>query len=390
MGGVWKPDSNSNGGGGGSRSSSLEGLLQQTWLQSQSRIKVPRRSVSDPLTEKRTSSPSFARLVSGSSSGGVGEAAKGSEEAYFHKARPEEVPEFLRRRATPRLVSYSKKNQLPRSRSTSQAVESRSSVSQDSATSSTFSSSGSEHSSGTSGGVENGPHASMGALFDAADSEVVESETNRYLEDFLNHERLDLEKCLVQLTTASYSKRILSTDDLLSPYFAADDASGFVAECWNSAQMQRLENSSAYQVMAKEIASLISSEPNSLDAAECQSEEHDSTNESPFAPTDELAALKIMEGFTSMMSKHIEDVSASNADLVDSRTWITEDADRIDANFDDDWKAYFDDWHQSLLKTSSLDSSLFHGANLSHDGSEMTFPLSSHMMDLLYRYGLAP
>ena len=129
--------------------------------------------------------------------------------------------------------------------------------------------------------------------------------------------------------------------------------------------VQRLETCDCYQAVAREVAGLISTEPE------------------VFAPSEELTVLKIMEGFTSMMSKHIQDVSAYNSGTVDYRTWITEDSDNIDACFDDAWKTYFEKWHYSLpVMQSSFDCNVLHeGAvevpNLSQDCTDMT--------ELLYR-----
>jgi hypothetical protein len=400
MGAYRKLDSSSQ--GGGSRSSSLEGLLQQAWLQSQSRPKVARRSVSDPLTDvaASTSSQSFAQLMSG-----AGEVDM-PEESYFHKTRSEEVPEFFRRRAIPRLQSYSTKTQVPRSRAAGAAVEGRNSVtsvgdgvSQDSG-SSTFSSSESGLSNSSSYGLSNDTHASMDELFDAVDSADLGLEQevlSRYFDEILCRGRLDLEKCLMQVTTASLATK-KKIDDLVT-YSAVDDCFNPDAadvERWNYAEsltyeeMQTMiQKSSAYQAIAEEIASLLSSEPTIHDISECGVEDHEnSSGAAIFAPSEEESALKIMEGFTYMMSKHIQDVSICNSDTVDYRTWITEDPDRIDASFNDAWKTYFENWHQSFPTPSSLESNLLLGAgsNLSQASAE-AFPSCNNMTELLYRYG---
>lgn len=380
--------------GGGSRASSLEGLLQQAWLQSQSRPKMARRSVSEPLTcatlEGRTSSQSFAKLILGADSGGALEGSA-SEETHFHKTRSEEVPEFLKRRATPRLESYSKKSQLPRLRSASAAVERR--VSRVSASNggssrdspcSLMSHSESDLSNATSGGASSETHASMDELFDAVDSEggladlAVETEVlDRYFDEFLNNDNLDLEKCLMQMTTASHAaKKVTGYPEV------GDGECGDSAEFLTVDEISRsMEQTSTFQAMAKDVASLLSTEAEEVNGAECAVES--------FAPSEEMTALTIMEGFTCMMSKHIQDVSVCGSDAVDYRMWIKE-SDSFDAYFDDAWRSYFEEWQQSFWIASSLDSSVLGGGprwGLSQ-GDAVALPFSSNMTELLYRCGL--
>lgn len=111
-----------------SRNLPLESLLQQAWLQSQ-RPNVQRPStdygspVDVPLVVERPSSQSSVSqsppppLLSGADSGGPRDVEK-SEEAYFHKTRPEALTaDFLRRLAPPELNCFSQKVNIQKSSS---------------------------------------------------------------------------------------------------------------------------------------------------------------------------------------------------------------------------------------------------------------------------------
>lgn len=309
------------------------------------------------------------------------------------------LPELLKKFAPPRLECYSEKTDLPRSEKRSCTTSVTDAVSSDMA-SSVFSASDSHGC--TSCNFSNDSQVSVDDRFDAADFEglgggsgdlVGESETAvGFMNDILSNKKLEEERCLMQLTTAYHA-----TGADYVPHSGVDDdawdreaADAADIERWCNAELLpieeilRMEKGGAYQAMAEEISDLLSSEPTILDAAGSEVVNHETSNKAAFMPSEEKTALKLMEAFTCMLSKHIMDVSMSNSETVDYKTWITE-SDKIDTHLDDAWNSYLEDYFDTLPGTSSLTSNLHQGGA----GSNLHQDLPCiNMKELLYRYFL--
>lgn len=394
MPGNKKPDGTSE--GSTSRSSSLESQLQQAWLQSQI-PKVQRRSVTASLSglsgEKR------AELTLNGVSGRSPDAS-GAENTYFHKTRTETVPpEFLRRFATPQLETISKKTDVPVPRSNSGPLpDIRNSPSTSYSTSaSTLFSSSDELSIGTQLCTGEG-------VFDSVDFEGVGSgsadlagETEplaQFLDDFLSNVELEEEKCMVQQTTA-YQAMEKEIADLLAADSAVDGACGSDDvdahdRFWTNVAFTPNEESSEYKTMAKEIADLLSPQSTIIDDGGCEvlNDKSNISTESPRPSEDEIAFM-MMEGYTSMLSKHIQDVSICSN--VDYRKWITE-SDNI--QFDESCRSFLEvSDSEASSATSVFDFNVLLRStgrmNLSAEIPSVPLPGTS-ITELLYRYCQTP
>ncbi|KAG0603507.1 hypothetical protein M758_10G098800 [Ceratodon purpureus] len=392
-----KADSAQEGGGGASRSSSsLESQLQQAWLQSQL-PKVQKRSVSAPLPgvfgEKGASPQSSAEVLVGPGVSGRGGDVGGLEKTYFHKTRGDTASEFLRKFSTPQLETISSKTNIP------PPLESRNSAS-------TFSDGLSESDSGSSafntsdGFSTDTQHTVKDSVFDAVDFEYYGSvsvdlagETEPlalFLDDILTNEELEEEKGLVQQTSA-YHAMEKEIADLLAPDSGADSLEDVneYDRFWTNVEFAPTEDSGAYKAMAKEIADLLSPESTTLADGEPEVvNKEDVSISTEFPPSEEATALKLMERYTSMLSRHIKDVSGSNSD-VDYRTWVTE-SDEI--QFDDAWKSYLESSDQTSATAPVFDFNMVlrgTGGSNSSSLSVLASPTGTSMAELLYKCAFA-
>jgi len=242
--------------------------------------------------------------------------------------------------------------------------------------------------------ISNETQGSVNGSFDAVDFEGGSADILRggegeasvaFLDEILSNAKLDVEGCLILLTTAYLASGEGVADH--SGVDVDDDREATDIDWWSPEllpmeEILRMEKSGAYQAMAEEISQLLSPEPTALDA---EVGNHESCNRDEFMPSEEKTALKLFEAFTCMLSKHIMDVSMSNAETVDYKTWVTE-SDKLDAHFDDDWKSYLGEYFHTSLGTSSSTSNLLHGT-----GSNPPQDLpSTNMKELLFRYGFVP
>jgi hypothetical protein len=398
-------------GGRKASASSLEELLQEAWMRSQM-PKVQRRSVSAPIVdvsvEKRASSQPSAELLWGVVSGRAGDVDELAE-TYFHKTRSDWSSEVLEKPAPPRLESFSEKTDVPRSSSSNFTVTSRGSgsastsvagsSSQDSR-STTFSTGDSLWSDVQTPTIED---VLDGLDFEGANSGYADlaAQTEplaNFFDDYLTDVHLEDEKSLVQETSA-YDAMAQEIAALLGPSAAPVDESGepeVVEEeqenYWSNAEyledICEVEKSSEYQAMAKEIAELLSSEG---DAERPAAVNEANSIGGVVCPTEEQTTLKMMEGYTRMLSKHIMDLhGVSSSDNVDYRSWITE-SDKLDYGLDEAWAAYLE---SLLVKASS--SAIENRLHLLPCGPEWALALSQTsadippgitMTELLYRYG---
>lgn len=310
------------GGGGASRASSLESQLQHAWLQSQ--LPKVRRSVSAPVASVRAS----VEVPVGSVSSRAGGDAGGLEKTYFHKSRGDVASELLRKLATPQLETISEKTNIPPLRH--------------SAPNSEFSETNSSWSLFTTSDDVSEQSVHTG-VFDVVDFECIGSgsadlagETEPlalFLDDILTNEQLEEDKSTIQ--TSAYHAMEKEIAELLSPDSVSNDYDRF----WTNVEFAPSEESGEYKAMAKEIAELLSSESTTLDdPPEVVNEEGSTSTRTQFPPSEEVLAFKMMERYTSMLSRHIRDVSCSDGD-VDYRKWVTE-SDEI--QFDDSWRSYLE------------------------------------------------
>ena len=367
--------------GRASRNLPLESLLQQAWLQSQ-RPKVQKRDKSDspvvvPFLDRASSQSSASQSTAPVLLSGAHSDVEGSVDTYFHKTRPEaSSAEFLKRLAPPELNCYSQKTDVKRS-SSSTLYRAKSSVSdgssQDSADSTKFSSSNKCPTDTLAFLEDNSDCVDFEGLGDVFSEWTEETEPTALsvLDELLTDVNLEVEQNPAQ--DSAYHAMEKEIVDLLVPDSDACDADGADSErCRSGAEFLsnqekiRMNKSSAYDAMAEDIVNLLSSEPTLPDDAA----------RSEAAPSDELMALKCMEGFTNMLSKHLQDVSSSDSSFVDFRAWITEE-DGIESQFDDRWTAFLDRLNEISLEISIMER----GA-----GSDSR----TNMTELLYRYDQMP
>lgn len=364
----------------GSRSSisTLESQLQQAWLNSQM-PKVQRRSVSGVSGEKRACELPLN--------------AVSDEKTYFHKTRPDSVPsEFLRRFATPQLETISNKTDVPVPRSNSAPLFERRDSPSTSGDGFSHNNSASYNNSALSSSTDDISIDSQqymgGVVFDSVDFDGIGSgyadlarETEPlalFLDDLLTNEDLEEEKCLVQQTSA-YQAMEKEIADLLAPVDGACDSDAYDT-FWTNYDFIPPEESSEYKAMTTEIADLLSPESTVIDAGGLEVLNDKSTK---YVPTEEDMALMMMEGYHSMLSKHIKDVSTCSN--VDYRTWITE-SDNIP--FDESCRSYLEapDLETLYGATSLFDFNLLlrdtGRSNLSPE-SALT---ATSLTELLYRY----
>jgi len=389
MPGNKKPDE-----GGSSRISSLESQLQQAWLQTQM-PKVQRRSVTASLSgasgEKRACSQSSAEPPLSAVSGHASDA----EKTYFHKTRPETVPaaEFLRRFTTPQLETISEKTDVPVPRSSSAPLfESRISPS---TISDGSNNSASTHISSSDELSIDSQHCMGGGAIDSVDFEGLgsgladlEGETEPlvlFLDDILTNEDLEEEKCHVQETDA-YQAMEKEISELLAPVDGACDSNSVDAydAFWTNVDFIPAEESSEYKAMAKEIADLLSPESTCIDDGGTEVVNDKSNASAEYVPSEEDMTIIIMEGYTSMLSKHIKDVSTCSN--VDYRTWITE-SDEIPLN--ESYRSFMEAPHLELsAATSGFDFNLLlRGTGRANLSPERPLSPVTSMTELLYRYG---
>lgn len=380
----------------GSGGSSLESLLQQACLQLQ-KPKLQRRSESDPRldvsVEKRVNLDSAC----------LGDAADGLGETYFHKIRPEANSNFLERTAPPKLETISKKTNVPRSNSGC-VLGGRGSPLGTSDNSSQFSPSPTRS-------LSNDTQASVsGGNCDAVDFEGSSSVSAdlagqmesmiRYIDDILMNENMEDEKSLMQQTGAIHA---MAKDlaGLIDPDSSVDETNnlevvgGDYSNDWakneilSAEETNAVENSSVYRDLRKEIADLISSEANVLDAGGFGGDNDQSNTSTTFLPTEDNTTLKLMEGYTRMLSKHIADVSgASNSDNVDYRSFITESDDLV-VHFDDRLKYYLDNLNKNPPPNSALDFKLLLRTPGERSSSSSSRVVYSSITDLLHRCAFA-
>jgi hypothetical protein len=351
-------------GGGVGRASSLESQLQHAWLQSQ--LPKVRRSVSAPVASVRAS----VEMPVGSVSSRAGGDAGGLEKTYFHKSRGDVASELLRKLATtPQLETISEKTNIPPLRHSAPNSE----FSDTNSSSSLFT---------TSDDVsEQSVHT---GVFDAVDSECIgsgsadlagESEPLAlFLDDILTNEELEEDKSTIQ--TSAYHAMEKEIAELLSPGSVTNDYDRF----WTNVEFAPGEESGEYKAMAKEIAELLSSESKTLDDPPDVVNEEGSTS-TQFPPSEEVLAFKLMERYTSMLSRHIKDVSCSDGD-VDYRKWVTE-SDEI--RFDESWRSYLEcDQTSATAPLFNFNVPLRGPAGARECTSNGTLSIT----ELLYKYGV--
>ncbi|KAG0566949.1 hypothetical protein KC19_7G099200 [Ceratodon purpureus] len=399
--------------GGSKGSSSLEKLLQQAWINSQI-PKVQRRSISAPIVdvsvEKRAFSQPSAELLWGVVSGRAGDVDELAK-TYFHKSRSETSAELLEKLAQPQLESFSDKTEVPQSSSWNSSMTSRGGSAGGSSDKSSSQDSRSPTYCAGESLLSDVQTPTTEGLFDGVDFDGVGSgyadlaaqsePLANFFDDLLTDENLEGEKSLLQQTSA-YHAMAKEIAELLDPNAATVDSGesevveGSQESYWANTEFSQLEDicevekSSAYQAMAKEIADLLSSEGNA-ESGEVSNDENSTSGD--FWPTEDQTTLRLMEGYTRMLSKHIMDVNGvSSSDDVDYKSWITE-SDELIMDIDGAWAAYLEGLLAKASNSRSiLDGSLLPcGKALALDFSQScaVFPPCTSMTELLYRCALA-
>lgn len=374
--------------------SPLESLLQRAWLQSH-KPKVQRRISSAPVTDvsvgrragSQPSSPAFSGIISSRT-----DDEEEPNNFFFHKSKLDASTVLISRFALPKLESYSERTFIPRivqwrvpsaGYGRSQPLKSLvGSLSHSSESLSCIT----RHSSG----VTESEHSSTGSV-DFEGLTLPLEPSSSFFDGIFNSENLEEENPL-PYETGAYQAMSKEIADLIGLESSLESETSDIVEyesCWadsepyrTEAEMSMLEQSSAYQDMAREISQLISPNPTVADAG--KSKEF----------TEELAALKMMEAYADILTKHIREVSiSSGTDDSDSDSdsmfkYRTSEPDSILTYFDDDWRSYLQNINQNLTPTSNFDFNLLlcgagGGSNVSAASSCVT------LTELLYRCALA-
>ncbi|XP_024386838.1 scarecrow-like protein 14 [Physcomitrium patens] len=389
--------------------SPLESLLHRAWLRTH-KPKLRKSITSAPPTDvsvgKRESSqaslPVLSELVSGQVSN-----EDGQDQLYFHKSRLDASASFISRFVLPELKCYSQKTYIPKSVSTEQWIYRlpgvRYGLSQ-----------GLKSLSGSSTGLSRNRSSTVSQVSGVTQSEVsgsdsVDSEEHTqplasYLEGILTEENLEEENTMLCKTSAyqGIAKEIsdligleVPTDpdgsDVNSDRHWADVESHYTEE-----ELRIVEKSSAYEAMTKEIAELISPPHSDVhDALSAESSNEVYVSKSDFKPTMELAARKMIEAYTCMLSKHMADMSI-NTDNEDSKNRVA-NTDGLNSSlliyFDEDWRIYLHNLNQNFTPSSNFDfNMLLCGASLGSktlEDNAVATTSGGSLTELLYKCALA-
>lgn len=378
--------------------SPLESLLQQAWLQSH-RPKVQKRITSaappsNVLLGRRSGPQSSAPEVSAS----VG-SEEGLEKFFFHKKRPNTSTVFIPRFALPELRCYSEKTDVPHSvaslqwnvrRVQGEPVNGRSRASKSLGASPTLSSESRTWISGQHSCVTESGDCTSGSV----DFEEQTQPLASYLDAFLMDENLE-EESLLENESSAYRAISREISGLIGLENGADCEDPDVVDhggCWEGAEVSNveleaslIENSSAYQAMAKEIAELISPSARLCDASDpvCPNE---ICVKDDFKPAEEFSVRKIMEAYAWVLSKTIADGSLS---FGNHETRISTETDTILMYLDDEWRLYLQTLNQNFTPSSNFDFNRLlcgAGSSMGSDGSSVAVSTCGSLTELLYRY----
>lgn len=387
--------------------SPLESLLQQAWLQSH-RLKVQRRISSPPFPDvslgmrngSQPSSPVRSEKVPV-----LADCLDGQENLFFHKSRLDASTVFISRFALPELKCYSKKTDIPRSVSLLQWTQpglgtgyGRSQGLKALGGSPTLSSESWTSKVGHFSGLTDSADISSGSVDFEGQTQPLAS----YLDAILMDENLEEEKSMLHETNA-YQAMAKEISDLIGLESVVECEESDVVDfdsCWEGAEsynsqsgMCMLEESSAYQAMAKEIADLLS--PDSTVPCNSGVSTDFSNNEihvkADFRPTEEFAVRKMIEAYACLLSKHIADVSISSGNIDSSNEPV--ETNTILIYLDEDWKSYLQNLNRNFKPTSNLDfNRLLCGAGRSKALVDNVITSSScgSLTELLYRYCYTP
>ena len=378
--------------------SPLESLLQRAWLQSH-KPKVQRRTSSAPVTDVSVGRRGSLQSSSSAPPGTIYSQTDDEERPesfFFHKSRLDASTVLISRFALPKLESYSEKTFIPkivqwtcsvpsarygRPRPLSSLVDSppHSSVSPSCIT---------RHSSG----VTESEYSSPGSVDFEGQVTSSSEPSSSFFDGIFNNENTEEEKPLPYETSA-YQAMSKELADLIGLESSVESETSDIVgneNCWansepyrTEAEMTMLEQSSAYQAMEKEISELIA--PNPLPMLDT-GKSGIVISSRQFRPNEEMAALKMMEAYADILTKHIKDVSISSGSDLDSTVkHRATEPDSILPYFDDDWKSYLQSINQNFTPSSNFDFNLLIcGAG----GSKVSVASScGSLTELLYRYG---
>lgn len=213
-----------------------------------------------------------------------------------------------------------------------------------------------------------------------------------YFDAILNEENLEHENSAYQAMAKEISGLIgLGAGAECEEPNVIDCESGWEdAESYNAeSEMRMIENSSAYQAMAKEIAELISPSPTSCDSGATECSNSEICIRADFRPSEEKTLLTIMGAYACVLSDIIANFSI-NAGSGDSSS--STETDTILKYLEEDWKLYLQSLNQNFTPSSNFDfNRLLCGAGASSTAAGNAVMSSScgSLTELLYRCALA-
>lgn len=381
--------------------SPLESLLQRAWLQSH-RPKLQRRVSSAPVTDvsvgRRAWSQSSSPLLRGIISSQADD-QEAPENFFVHKSRLDASTALISRFALPKLECHSMKTFIPKIVQWTYSVPSAGhALAQPSKSLVRFLSDSSESPScisrHSSGFIES-DYSSTGSVDFEGQTSSSEPSPSLYDGIFSSEDPEDAKPLPYEISAyQAMSKKIADLIGLESSVESEasdiiDYESSWAADSESyctEAEMCVLEQSSAYQAMAREISELISPNPTVPDAGKAEVV----ISSGKYRPNEEMAALKMLEAYGAILSKHIRDVSisagTSDSDSDSMFKHPDTETDTVLTYFDDDWKSYLQNINQNFTPTSNFDFNLL----LCGAGGDSKVSAASScgsLTELLYRYG---
>ncbi|XP_024397051.1 scarecrow-like protein 14 [Physcomitrium patens] len=387
--------------------SPLESLLQRAWLQTH-KSKGSRRLSSAPLPDVADEKRGFSRIASLPAFSGTrfprSDDQEESDKVYFHKSRLDASTVLVSRFSLPELTSYSSKTYVPLSVSLVQWTHSEpvaghglsqalKPLTKSSTESSETLSGQSRHSLGAT--------ESEVSSTSSVDFERQAQPMASFLGGILTDENLEEENLHETRAYQAIAKEIA---DLIGLNSSVETETSDIVDyesCWadaepyrTEAEMHILEQSGAYQAMVKEIAELISPHPAVIDTDETDLSDGKASDSADFRPTEELAARGMMEAYSHILTRHLEDVAInSDSDAASTIKYRTTETDTIVTYFNEDWKLYLQNLNQNFTPTSNFDFNLLlcgavEGSKVSADNA-VPSSSSGSLTELLYRCALA-
>jgi len=211
-----------------------------------------------------------------------------------------------------------------------------------------------------------------------------------YLDAILNDENLEEEQSSAYQAMAREISGLIGLEsgaeceesDVVDYEGRWEDSESYNAE----SEIRMIEESSAYQAMAKEIAELISPSSTLCDSGTTECSNDEVCVRADFRPPDEITLQKIMEAYAYVLSKHIGDVSI-NFGSIDPST--STETDTILMYLDKDWILYLQSLNQDFTPSSNFDFNRLlcgSGRSKASAGNAVASSSRGSLTELLYRY----